>query len=196
MISLVFKNKRKSFHVLANATIPSWQQFNHPLQTLSGPYLKSSRNRKPSRTTQRVQHILLSISNQTLISKKNSRNLVDLMFCAALHCGVLNQGASNANGGEQEETRLDLRSRGLCLVPLSCTSYVTNENGVWAPPNFRGNWFMPARDTTTGQCIGTNWRLIGVLPAKKEKKMYPLSLCCLSTWRIWFLFGPTHTYNS
>ena len=103
------------------------------------------------------------------------------MFCAALHCGVLNQGASNANGGEQEETRLDLRSRGLCLVPLSCTSYVTNENGVWAPPNFRGNWFMPARDTTTGQCIGTNWRLIRVLPAKKEKKMYPLSLCCLST---------------
>ncbi|RLN24944.1 hypothetical protein C2845_PM07G03960 [Panicum miliaceum] len=49
------------------------------------------------------------------------------------------EGSSNANGGEQEETRLDLRSRGLCLVPLSCTSYVTNENGVWAPPNFRGN---------------------------------------------------------
>uniref|UniRef100_A0A0A9EPI8 BHLH domain-containing protein n=1 Tax=Arundo donax TaxID=35708 RepID=A0A0A9EPI8_ARUDO len=49
------------------------------------------------------------------------------------------RGSSNATGGEQEETRLDLRSRGLCLVPLSCTSYVTNENGVWAPPNFRGN---------------------------------------------------------
>ncbi|PAN31739.1 hypothetical protein PAHAL_5G440600 [Panicum hallii] len=71
------------------------------VETLSGPYLKSSRNKKPSRTTQR--------------------------------------GSSNANGGEQEEARLDLRSRGLCLVPLSCTSYVTNENGVWAPPNFRGN---------------------------------------------------------
>ncbi|CAL4977263.1 unnamed protein product [Urochloa decumbens] len=70
------------------------------VETLSGPYLKSSRNKKP-RTTQR--------------------------------------GSSNANGGQQEETRLDLRSRGLCLVPLSCTSYVTNENGVWAPPNFRGN---------------------------------------------------------
>ena len=101
------------------------------------------------------------------------------MFCAALHCGVLNQGASNANGGEQEETRLDLRSRGLCLVPLSCTSYVTNENGVWAPPNFRGNWFMSARDTT-GQCIGTNWRLIRVLPAKKRGKnciLYPCVVC-------------------
>ncbi|CAO2185241.1 unnamed protein product [Urochloa humidicola] len=70
------------------------------VETLSCPYLKSSRNKKP-RTTQ--------------------------------------QGSSNANGGEQEETRLDLRSRGLCLVPLSCTSYVTNENGVWPPPNFRGN---------------------------------------------------------
>ncbi|RCV24246.1 hypothetical protein SETIT_5G069700v2 [Setaria italica] len=69
------------------------------VETLSGPYLKSSRNKKP-RTTQR--------------------------------------GPSDANGGE-EETRLDLRSRGLCLVPLSCTSYVTNENGAWAPPNFRGN---------------------------------------------------------
>ncbi|KAJ1283004.1 hypothetical protein BS78_03G094500 [Paspalum vaginatum] len=71
------------------------------VETLSGPYLKSSRNKKP-KTTQR-------------------------------------QGPSNASAGEQEETRLDLRSRGLCLVPLSCTSYVTNENGVWAPPSFRGN---------------------------------------------------------
>uniref|UniRef100_A0A0A9HDA5 BHLH domain-containing protein n=1 Tax=Arundo donax TaxID=35708 RepID=A0A0A9HDA5_ARUDO len=70
------------------------------VETLSGPYLRSSRNKKP-RTTQR--------------------------------------GSANSNGGEQEETRPDLRSRGLCLVPLSCTSYVTNENGVWAPPNFRGN---------------------------------------------------------
>lgn len=41
--------------------------------------------------------------------------------------------------GEREEPKLDLRSRGLCLVPLSCTSYVTNENeGVWSPPNYRG----------------------------------------------------------
>lgn len=70
------------------------------VETLSGPYLKSSRNKKP-RTAQR--------------------------------------GSSNASAGEQEETKLDLRSRGLCLVPLSCTSYVTNENGVWVPPNFRGN---------------------------------------------------------
>ncbi|KAJ6811255.1 transcription factor bHLH110 [Iris pallida] len=39
-----------------------------------------------------------------------------------------------------EEPKLDLRSRGLCLVPLSCTSYVTDEinGGVWSPPNYRG----------------------------------------------------------
>ncbi|XP_039120184.1 transcription factor bHLH110-like [Dioscorea cayenensis subsp. rotundata] len=40
---------------------------------------------------------------------------------------------------EKEEPKPDLRSRGLCLVPLSCTSYVTNDNGgLWSPPNFRG----------------------------------------------------------
>ncbi|KAF6144214.1 hypothetical protein GIB67_004887 [Kingdonia uniflora] len=38
-----------------------------------------------------------------------------------------------------EETKPDLRSRGLCLVPLSCTSYITNENvGIWPHPNFGG----------------------------------------------------------
>ncbi|XP_010936678.1 transcription factor bHLH110 [Elaeis guineensis] len=37
---------------------------------------------------------------------------------------------------ERDKPKLDLRSRGLCLVPLSCTSYVTNDNGgVWSPPN-------------------------------------------------------------
>ncbi|KAG1342822.1 putative transcription factor bHLH110 [Cocos nucifera] len=37
---------------------------------------------------------------------------------------------------ERDEPKLDLRSRGLCLVPLSCTSYVTNDNeGVWSPSN-------------------------------------------------------------
>ncbi|XP_008673819.1 transcription factor bHLH110 [Zea mays] len=70
------------------------------VETLSRPYLKSSRSKKPRPTP---------------------------------------RGSSNASAGELEETRPDLRSRGLCLVPLSCTSYVTNENGVWVPPNFRAN---------------------------------------------------------
>lgn len=40
-----------------------------------------------------------------------------------------------------EEPKRDLRSRGLCLVPLSCMSYVTNDTGaggIWPPPTFGG----------------------------------------------------------
>lgn len=34
-----------------------------------------------------------------------------------------------------EEPKRDLRSRGLCLVPLSCLSYVTDGGGgVWPGP--------------------------------------------------------------
>lgn len=70
------------------------------VETLSGPYMRSSKHKKARTTQQRCP--------------------------------------SNARD-QKEEAKVDLRSRGLCLVPLSCTSYVTNENGVWAPPNFREN---------------------------------------------------------
>ncbi|XP_008784940.2 transcription factor bHLH110-like [Phoenix dactylifera] len=47
------------------------------------------------------------------------------------------QGVSNE---KRDEPKLDLRSRGLCLVPLSCTSYVTSDDGgIWSPPNYRGS---------------------------------------------------------
>ncbi|KAK2994138.1 hypothetical protein RJ640_020943, partial [Escallonia rubra] len=63
------------------------------VETLSVPYMKSSRN-KTSRTV---------------------------------------HGGSTEDG--HEETRRDLRSRGLCLVPLSCLSYVTEVGGgVWPHP--------------------------------------------------------------
>ncbi|XP_059637245.1 transcription factor bHLH110-like isoform X3 [Cornus florida] len=39
---------------------------------------------------------------------------------------------------DNEEAKRDLRSRGLCLVPLSYLSYVTDTGGVWSPPNFSG----------------------------------------------------------
>lgn len=46
------------------------------------------------------------------------------------------QGTSSEDGDEEKP---DLSSRGLCLVPLSCTSYVTSDNGgTWSPPNYRG----------------------------------------------------------
>ncbi|KAL9449133.1 hypothetical protein AB3S75_011126 [Citrus x aurantiifolia] len=50
------------------------------------------------------------------------------------------QGGSIAANGDEEPKR-DLRSRGLCLVPLSCMSYVTNDacgGGIWPPPSFGG----------------------------------------------------------
>lgn len=39
---------------------------------------------------------------------------------------------------DDEYPRRELRSRGLCLVPLSCMSYVTGDGGggIWPPPNF------------------------------------------------------------
>lgn len=41
---------------------------------------------------------------------------------------------------ENEEAKGDLKSRGLCLVPLSCLSYITDGGGaaVWPPPYFGG----------------------------------------------------------
>lgn len=68
------------------------------VETLSVPYMKSSRN-------------------------KTSRSL--------------HGGGGEMNGSE--EVKRDLRSRGLCLVPLSCLTYMTDGGGgVWPPPNFAG----------------------------------------------------------
>ncbi|XAR61724.1 hypothetical protein NMG60_11016227 [Bertholletia excelsa] len=62
------------------------------VETLSVPYMKSSRNK----------------TNRTM------------------------RGGSAEDGSE--EAKRDLRSRGLCLVPLSCLSYVTDEGGgIWPP---------------------------------------------------------------
>lgn len=48
-------------------------------------------------------------------------------------------GSHNNNNNNKEERKRDLRSRGLCLVPLSCLSYMTDTGGaVWPPPNFPG----------------------------------------------------------
>ncbi|XP_043712103.1 transcription factor bHLH110 isoform X2 [Telopea speciosissima] len=67
------------------------------VETLSLPYLKSSRNKT---------------------------------------CRTISHGGSSEED-RNEEPKRDLRSRGLCLVPLSCTSYLTHDiGGVWPPPNF------------------------------------------------------------
>ncbi|KAF3957444.1 hypothetical protein CMV_017545 [Castanea mollissima] len=48
------------------------------------------------------------------------------------------------NGGG-EATRKDLRSRGLCLVPVDCTVHVANNNGAdfWSPAAMGNNVFSP-----------------------------------------------------
>ncbi|EXC25054.1 hypothetical protein L484_021925 [Morus notabilis] len=52
------------------------------------------------------------------------------------------QGGLKDHQDDNEETKRDLKSRGLCLVPLSCMSYVTGDGGgesIWPPvPNFGG----------------------------------------------------------
>lgn len=67
------------------------------VETLSVPYMKSSRNK----------------SNRTMM-----------------------QGGSLLED-QSEEPKQDLKSRGICLVPLSCLSYITDgDGGVWPLPNF------------------------------------------------------------
>lgn len=79
------------------------------VETLSVPYMKSSRNHKSSK--------------------------------AMLQGGVMEINGSN---GDHERKR-DLRSRGLCLVPLSCMSYVTAGTDVAAASAGTGsvNWPAP-----------------------------------------------------
>ncbi|KAL0366089.1 UNVERIFIED_CONTAM: Transcription factor [Sesamum radiatum] len=49
------------------------------------------------------------------------------------------QPAGGINQNESEEAKRDLRSRGLCLVPLSCMSYVADGGAVlWPPPQLGG----------------------------------------------------------
>ncbi|XP_061350686.1 transcription factor bHLH110-like [Gastrolobium bilobum] len=50
------------------------------------------------------------------------------------------QGGSAIGADANGEPKQDLRSRGLCLVPLSCMSYIAGDGGneVWQQPNFGG----------------------------------------------------------
>ncbi|XP_023522047.1 transcription factor bHLH110-like isoform X2 [Cucurbita pepo subsp. pepo] len=46
---------------------------------------------------------------------------------------------SPVEGGHEGQLDRDLRSRGLCLVPLGCLSYVAGDGGgIWTPPGFNG----------------------------------------------------------
>ncbi|XP_057973543.1 transcription factor bHLH110 [Malania oleifera] len=57
-------------------------------------------------------------------------------------------GSSNGEeGGKETEGRRDLRSRGLCLVPLSCMSYVASTHDTCSSPH--ALWPPPPHDFTT-----------------------------------------------
>ncbi|KAL3640908.1 hypothetical protein CASFOL_015876 [Castilleja foliolosa] len=49
-------------------------------------------------------------------------------------------GHADHQNEKDEESKRDLKSRGLCLVPLSCLSYITDGGAatVWPPPHFGG----------------------------------------------------------
>jgi len=50
---------------------------------------------------------------------------------------------SNQKDGRADQAKYDLRSRGLCLVPVSCTLHVANNNGAdfWTPGIGSGSKF-------------------------------------------------------
>lgn len=64
--------------------------------------------------------------------------LIDLIY-RSLFQGVVDINGSN---GDHERKR-DLRSRGLCLVPLSCMSYVTDAAAATAGVTGSVNWPSP-----------------------------------------------------
>jgi hypothetical protein len=53
---------------------------------------------------------------------------------------AVQQPADEQQGGVNEEAKKDLRSRGLCLVPVSCTSHFGGDNAAdyWAPAPLGG----------------------------------------------------------
>jgi hypothetical protein len=105
MISSISKNKRKKafFHVLANARISSWQQFNHinPCRLWAAPTWNPPEIRNPA-GQHRGYSAFYSLSNQTLISKKfNESCWPNVLCCFALWCvqpGVFKRKRWRAGG--------------------------------------------------------------------------------------------------
>ncbi|CAK9178491.1 unnamed protein product [Ilex paraguariensis] len=70
------------------------------------------------------------------------QNQVETLSVPYMKSSDINSSCITLQGGSKEEgteePNRDLRSRGLCLVPLSCLSYVTTDGGggVWPPLNF------------------------------------------------------------
>ncbi|KAF7814251.1 transcription factor bHLH68-like isoform X1 [Senna tora] len=93
------------------------------IQALSSPYLaKASKN-------MRNQHSLKVHGERNAVFPEDPGQLLNDTH------GLKRKGATISNQDGEEKGK-DLRSRGLCLVPVSCTQHVGSENGAdyWAPP--------------------------------------------------------------
>ncbi|KAK7271926.1 hypothetical protein RJT34_28201 [Clitoria ternatea] len=88
------------------------------IEALSSPYLdNASKNMRNHQSVHRERNSVFPEDPGQLLNDNN---------------GLKRKGAPNQDA---EEKAKDLRSRGLCLVPVSCTQHVGSENGAdyWAP---------------------------------------------------------------
>ncbi|RVX16670.1 Transcription factor bHLH110 [Vitis vinifera] len=96
------------------------------LQRLVAPFGKNLQTDTASVLTEAIGYIqFLHDQIQTLsvpyMKSSQSKSLIPMQW-----------GSSDEHG--KEGAKRDLRSRGLCLVPVSCTSYITAcSGGVWTP---------------------------------------------------------------
>ncbi|KAF5742981.1 putative transcription factor [Tripterygium wilfordii] len=109
------------------------------IKALSIPYLGSgSGNNNNHNMRQHHHHQQNSVQGErNCIYPEDAGQLLN-ENCMKRKLGAVEQDCIN-NG----EAKKDLRSRGLCLVPVSCTLEVGSENGAdyWAPPALGGGGF-------------------------------------------------------
>ncbi|XP_019096721.1 PREDICTED: transcription factor bHLH133-like [Camelina sativa] len=96
------------------------------VEALSLPYFAGT---TPSRNNMMQQH---AQGNLNGIFPEDPGQLVNEY---RMKRGVSSSSKDNQNSNPNEEPMKDLRSRGLCLVPISCTLQVGSDNGAdyWAP---------------------------------------------------------------
>ncbi|GAU10972.1 hypothetical protein TSUD_112660 [Trifolium subterraneum] len=92
------------------------------IEALSSPYLDTA----ASKNMMRNQHSV-HVERNSVFPEDPGQLLDD--------SGLKRKGAPIPNQNAEANKAKDLRSRGLCLVPVSCTQHVGSENGAdyWAP---------------------------------------------------------------
>ncbi|KAL6006177.1 hypothetical protein ACLOJK_040223 [Asimina triloba] len=119
-----------------------WSLKNIPpplVQALSSPYLGtgSGNMRQPISSENELE-----INGEDYLFRFKEKGIVYFQKTLLLNdAGMKRRGTPEKDG--QDEPKKDLRSRGLCLVPISCTLQVGSDNGAdyWAPPPTLGGGF-------------------------------------------------------